>query len=127
MRLVATKRPHGFSLIEVLVALIVLSVGMLSIAELLVQGVRGNRSAHLRTQAVDLVSDMADRIRARGSADDLAAWQADVRAALRGEGEVNLIAGSPDAYDITVQWREPESAQPFSYTSQVVRLRGESL
>jgi type IV pilus assembly protein PilV len=58
------------SLIEVLVALVVLSVGMLGIAVMFVQSVRSSRSAILRTQAVNLVSDMADRIRANANAED---------------------------------------------------------
>jgi type IV pilus assembly protein PilV len=51
-------------MIESLVALVILSVGMLGIAGLYVSGVKAGRSALLRTQAVNLASDMADRIRA---------------------------------------------------------------
>src|SRR5688572_17956310 len=62
-------RSHGgFSLVEILVALVVLSVGMLGVAVLFVQSIRTSRSAVLRTQAVNLVSDMADRIRANAGA-----------------------------------------------------------
>jgi type IV pilus assembly protein PilV len=66
-----TKRQagqSGFSLVEVLVALVVLSVGMLGIAVMFVQSVRSSRTAILRTQAVNLVSDMADRVRANANA-----------------------------------------------------------
>ena len=56
------------SLVEVLVALVVLSVGMLGIAAMFVESVRNSRTALLRTQAINLVSDMADRIRANASA-----------------------------------------------------------
>jgi type IV pilus assembly protein PilV len=65
------------SLVEVLVALVVLSVGMLGVAVLFVQSVGSSRTAIYRTQAVNLVSDMADRIRANanaGSAYDLATY-----------------------------------------------------
>jgi type IV pilus assembly protein PilV len=58
------------SLVETLVALVVLSVGLLGVAALLLQSVRGSRTALLRTQAVNLVSDMADRIRANVGAGD---------------------------------------------------------
>jgi type IV pilus assembly protein PilV len=58
----------GMSLVEVLVALVVLSVGMLGIAVMFVQSVRSSRTAILRTQAVNLVSDMADRVRANANA-----------------------------------------------------------
>jgi type IV pilus assembly protein PilV len=58
------RRSEGFSLVEVLVALVILAIGMLGIASLYVESLRAGRSALLRSQAVILVSDMADRIRA---------------------------------------------------------------
>jgi len=59
---------RGFTLLEVLVALVVLSVGMLGIAALYVDSVSRGRSALARTKAVVLVADMADRIRANSIA-----------------------------------------------------------
>lgn len=59
---------RGFSLVEVLVALVILSVGMLGIAALYVESLRSGRSALSRTQAVTLASDIADRIRANPAA-----------------------------------------------------------
>ena len=59
---------RGVSLVEALVALLVLSIGMLGIAGLFVESVRNSRSALLRSQAVNLVADMADRIRANAGA-----------------------------------------------------------
>jgi len=64
----SSSHQGGMSLVEVLVALVVLSVGMLGIAVLFVQSVRSSRTAILRTQAVNLVSDMADRVRANANA-----------------------------------------------------------
>jgi type IV pilus assembly protein PilV len=58
----------GFSMIEILVALVVLGVGMLGIAALFVSSTRANGSAISRSQAVNLASDMADRIRANRTA-----------------------------------------------------------
>jgi type IV pilus assembly protein PilV len=55
---------RGFSLVEALVALVVMSIGMLGIAALYVESLRSGTSALLRSQAVALASDMADRIRA---------------------------------------------------------------
>ena len=54
----------GFTLVEVLVALVVLTIGMLGIAAVYLEGLRSSRTALLRTQAVVLAADMADRIRA---------------------------------------------------------------
>jgi len=61
-------RSSGFSLVEALVALLVLSIGLLGIAGLFVESVRNSRAALLRTQAINLVGDMADRIRANATA-----------------------------------------------------------
>ena len=54
---------YGFGLVESLVALVVVSVGMIGIAVLYGQGLSASRTALARTQAVNLASDMADRIR----------------------------------------------------------------
>jgi type IV pilus assembly protein PilV len=70
MRVSTGRRSRGFSLVEALVALLVLSIGLLGIAGLFVESVRNSRTALLRTQAINLVSDMADRIRANAGAGD---------------------------------------------------------
>lgn len=54
---------RGFTLVEAMIALLVLSIGMLGIAALYLDTLRASRSALWRTQAVDSVADMADRIR----------------------------------------------------------------
>jgi type IV pilus assembly protein PilV len=66
---VAADRGHrGFTLVEVLVALVVMSVGMLGIAALYLEGLRAGRTALYRTTAITLAADMADRIRANPNA-----------------------------------------------------------
>ncbi len=62
----ATRIPgqSGITLVESLVALVIISAGMLGIAGLYVASLKAGRSALIRTEAVNLVSDMADRIRA---------------------------------------------------------------
>lgn len=69
MRMVMTdygtsRRLRGFSMVEALVALVVLAVGMLGIASLYVVTLRSSGSAISRMQAVNLASDLGDRIRA---------------------------------------------------------------
>lgn len=59
----ANSRQSGFTLIEVLVAVVILSVGLLGVASLQVQGLKNNQSAYLRSQATLLAYDMADRMR----------------------------------------------------------------
>lgn len=58
------QQARGFTLVEALVALVVLSIGMLGIAALYVESLRAGRTALVRSVAVNLASDMADRIRA---------------------------------------------------------------
>ena len=62
MRMTHTKH-RGFTLIETLVALVVLSVGLMGIAALYSQSLGAGRTANFRTQAVTLAADLADRIR----------------------------------------------------------------
>ena len=59
------RRPgqSGFTMVEVLVALVVLSIGLLGIAALLLKSLQSGRTATYRTQAVNLAADLADRIR----------------------------------------------------------------
>lgn len=60
-----TIRNHGgFSLVEVLIALVIMSVGMLGIAGLYVESLQAGRTSQFRHNAVTLASDVADRIRA---------------------------------------------------------------
>ena len=54
----------GFTLLEVLIAIVVLSIGLLGLAGLQAAGLRNNNSAYMRTVATQQVSDMADRMRA---------------------------------------------------------------
>lgn len=118
---------RGFSLVEALIALIVLAIGLLGIAGLYVETLRASRSALFRTQAVTLAADLADRIRANrqpanaytgGGANalavtDLAAWNAAVAATLPdGAGEIRFrdaLGIAPPAYMIRVSWTEPGS------------------
>lgn len=55
---------RGFTLIEVLVAVLVLAIGLLGIAGLQAAGLQMNNSAYQRSQAAVLTQDMADRARA---------------------------------------------------------------
>ncbi|HEX9706476.1 MAG TPA: type IV pilus modification protein PilV [Steroidobacteraceae bacterium] len=59
------RRPGqaGFTMVEVLVALVVLAIGLLGIAALLLKSLQSGRTAVYRTQAVNLAADLADRIR----------------------------------------------------------------
>jgi type IV pilus assembly protein PilV len=126
---------RGFGLIESLVAVVVISVGMVGIAGLYAQGLQASGTALYRTIAVHLAADMADRIRANrlgnaaygdaaanGNCDaggdtdctiaamaahDLLAWQAQVSAQLPdGAGVVQHAPTTPSTYTIRVAWQE---------------------
>ena len=60
----SNKQQRGFSLVEVLIALVIMSVGMLGIAGRFVQSMQAGRTSLFRHHAVTLAGDVADRIRA---------------------------------------------------------------
>jgi type IV pilus assembly protein PilV len=61
-------RQRGFTMVEVLVALVVLCVGLLGMASLYIVTLRTSGGAIYRMQAVNLASDLGDRIRANPTA-----------------------------------------------------------
>lgn len=63
------KRQSGFSLIEVLVSVVIMSVGILGIAGMQVISLQQNRSSLLRTEALQLGNDILDRMRANPNED----------------------------------------------------------
>lgn len=129
-------RQQGFGLVESLVALVVVSVGMIGIAALYGQGLGASRTALYRTQAVNLASDMADRIRlnrqagaayqAAGAgadngcepggatctpgemaAHDVWTWNAEIDQQLPdADGRVGFTPALPPTYTIRITWQE---------------------
>jgi len=64
----AYPRCRGLTLIEVLISLLILSIGILGLATLQTASLNFNTSASQRTQATVLAYDMADRMRANRQA-----------------------------------------------------------
>lgn len=58
------NKNNGFSLIEVLIALVVLSIGLLGVASLQTKSQQFNRGAYLHTQATVFAHDILERARA---------------------------------------------------------------
>lgn len=79
---VTNKDAKGYTLIEVLVALVVTSIGLLGMASLQVTALKQNQNAYLRSQAMIAASDIMDRMRANAE----------------GVADGNYF-GSGDAYD----------------------------
>ncbi len=61
------KKHSGFTLIEVLVAVVILAGGLLGLAALQATSLGNNTSAYYRSQATQLAYDMADRMRANSA------------------------------------------------------------
>ncbi len=121
-------RQAGFSMVEALVALVVLSVGMLGIASLYVVSLRSSGSAISRTQAVNLASDLADRIRANRSAGE--AYEAVVSTSDEAAAVDTCIGqavtcdpATMAAYDLSV-WRQQITATMPGGTTGTVAVDG---
>ena len=57
------KTMSGFSLVELLVAVLILAIGLTGLAGLQISGIRNNQTAYYRSVATQLAYDMADRMR----------------------------------------------------------------
>jgi type IV pilus assembly protein PilV len=57
------RSQSGFTLLEVLIALLVLSIGLLGLAALQTTGLRSNQMASMRTLATQFTYDITDRMR----------------------------------------------------------------
>lgn len=116
-------RQRGLSMIEVLVAMVILSLGLLGMAGLQAAGLRTSQSAFYRAQAAQYAEDMAERMRANlGQAtqygitlaatgatcggtcgNDTNEWLARVRSLPAGDGSIAIDLAN-ETVTITVQW-----------------------
>ena len=145
------RNVRGFTLIEVLIALVIMSVGMLGIAGLYVHSMQAGRTSVLRHNAVTLAGDIADRIRANPragpayalaggdnncvaggidctpgemAANDIFLWDLQAAASLP-NGAVNIVFNNgvvPPTYQITVTWTEPGEVLNYSFTIPVLGI-----
>jgi len=99
----------GFSMIELLIAMLVFAIGLLGIASLQVTGVRMTRDAELMGRASLYVSSMAEKIRAKPSASiDTTDWNQTIQTALpNGFGEVTTVN---QTHTISVSWIESQDS-----------------
>jgi len=126
-------KQSGFTLLEVLVAMLVLSIGLLGLAGLMASSIRNNQSAYQRTQATWLAYDIVDRMRTNRAAalannydialgapavcaanpplagsiaaQDLTGWKNLLACALPdGNGSVAILADR--TVTVTVQWND---------------------
>jgi type IV pilus assembly protein PilV len=91
------QHQFGFSLLEVLVALLVLSVGLMALANMQLTSIQNSRDAYHYTQALLLSQGMAERVRAnRQAEDDTALWQEAAGNLLPDGDAVVCIDSTPD-------------------------------
>ena len=130
------RRARGVSLVESLVALLVLAVAVLGTVAGFVAALRSSHAALLHAQAQYLASDLAERIRSNPqgrsayagaaeaahpdcdhaactaserAASDLERWRQAVAAILTDAATARLRfePGDPDRYLIELRWRDP--------------------
>jgi type IV pilus assembly protein PilV len=127
----AYPRSRGLTLVEILIALLILSVGLLGLASLQTLSLKFNTSAYYRTQATQLAYDFADRMRANRQAalddsytipfedplpvcgaavsdgtalqDDIAAWR-NALACRIPQSTGRVINNGANSFTISVQW-----------------------
>jgi type IV pilus assembly protein PilV len=124
----------GFTIIEVLIAIFVLTVGLLGVAGMQMIGLKNNNNAALRTQAVFLAQDIADRMRANPGAlatyaatpncasvcspgsgcspaelanYDRCAWDDAVSQLPGGQGQITSLANN--VYQVTIMWDDQKT------------------
>jgi len=62
------KKNDGFTLVEILITVLILSIGLLGLAGLQVRSMKSNHSSYLRSQATIMAYDIIDRMRANPKA-----------------------------------------------------------
>jgi len=125
------KRSRGVTLIEVLVTILVLSVGVLGLAALQGFSLQAGQGAYYRTQATNLAYEVADFARVNRSAaldtctlPVVAAWGNFVQTQLPG-GTLNFAFTDCDVGEvrITVTWNENRLADAGGSETIVVDTR----
>ncbi|MFT6265316.1 MAG: type IV pilus assembly protein PilV [Oleiphilaceae bacterium] len=106
---ILANKQHGFSMIELLVAMLIFSIGLLGLASLQVTGMRMTRDAELMGRASLYVSSMAEKIRASPSSlVDTVDWNRTIKTALpSGFGEVTAVNRM---HTISVSWLESQDS-----------------
>lgn len=103
----AARTQKGISLIEVLVAVLILGVGLLGLAGLQANALRNTQSAYLSTEASILAYDFLDQARALGtipSGNMIDEWRSRVTE-LFPEGDLDVEMGDElDPITITISW-----------------------
>ncbi|MDP2030641.1 MAG: type IV pilus modification protein PilV [Thiobacillus sp.] len=130
-------KQSGFTLLEVLVAMLVLTIGLLGLAGLMASSMRNNLSASHRTQATWMAADIIDRMRAnRASAiagtyatalgtpvactvaapagtvpvQDIAAWKSQLSCVLP-TGDGSIAVTNAARATVVIRWNDSRGSQ----------------
>lgn len=68
-----TRKQTGFTMLEVLVTMVIVSFGLLGIAGIIANGLKNNQGSYARSQASWLANDIVDRMRANRAAAEVSA------------------------------------------------------
>ncbi len=105
------KHQSGFTLIEVLISMVIVSIGVLGLAGIQLTGLRNNQSSFFRTQATQLAYDITDRMRANPPGLDNGDYNN--QAATADDCEANVCTSAQMAgYDLA-QWNQAIQALPL--------------
>ena len=110
-----SSRQGGMAFLEAMIAVAVLSFGLLGLAGLQLAGIKSNQVASQRSVATMQAYNMADRMRAgmnstaytpitAVNSTDLAAWQAETALLLQGGG--GSVTQVDKRFKISVTWNE---------------------
>lgn len=102
------KRSAGLTLVEILITLLVMSIGLLGVAGLHSLSLRNNYDALMRSHASALASDIADRMRANRAA-AIQGGEYDTAAVLG--STPTIVADSTQAAIDVSEWKETLDAQ----------------
>lgn len=90
---------HGFTMVEFLVSVVVLSIGLIGLAGLQLTSLRDNSRAYMRSQASVLASDLADRVRANPAANYTSVTASENTACLSAPGCTATQMAQRDLYE----------------------------
>ncbi|MFK3774811.1 type IV pilus modification protein PilV [Pseudomonas sp. NPDC089406] len=111
----------GMALLEVLVAMTVLGLGLVTAAALQMRGVQGFDSARREGQAVQLAQGMLEQVRAAGrfSANDEARWRGQVVSALGASASLR-ISPAGNTLQLELHWPDAREARQLRLQGKVL-------
>jgi type IV pilus assembly protein PilV len=105
----STPKQRGFTLVEILVAVLVLSIGLLGLAGLQATSLRNSTSAAERTQATFLAYDIIERMRANKDAAETGGYDTALNTAPSGTTNCQTSGAACSAADMAAfdlnQWK----------------------